>query len=39
MWEHLKEHVYAVSHETVDDLVKGLIAAVTTLIANMFKAC
>jgi hypothetical protein len=35
LWRHLKEHVYAVPHRTIEDLVARLQEAVTTVDANM----
>jgi hypothetical protein len=35
MWGHVKEHVYAVTPETVDDLVARLPAADAAVNANI----
>jgi hypothetical protein len=37
LWGHLKEQVYAVSPRTIEDLVEGLQAAMTTVNAKMLR--
>jgi hypothetical protein len=39
LWGHLKEYVYANPPRTIEDLVAKFQAAVTTVDANVLKAC